>query len=129
MNLLPQCGKCLLRKDNELKLFFKDISSLSEFILHHWIQLLAVQNVFCHVFKCFCFFISLQNRADKKRLNIIIVAEGAIDCHNKAITPDYIKDVSTVEKSRTHKLSCRSMDFYFLHGLLQSLMSDVPLLC
>lgn len=35
-----------------------------------------------------------QNRADKKRLNIIIVAEGAIDCHNKAITPDYIKEVS-----------------------------------
>ncbi|XP_029687243.1 ATP-dependent 6-phosphofructokinase, platelet type-like isoform X2 [Takifugu rubripes] len=33
------------------------------------------------------------NRADKKRLNIIIVAEGAIDCHNKAITPDYIKDL------------------------------------
>lgn len=41
--------------------------------------------------------IFLQNRADKKRLNIIIVAEGAIDCHNKAITPDYIKDVSMVE--------------------------------
>lgn len=41
---------------------------------------------------------SLQNRADKKRLNIIIVAEGAIDYHNKAITPDYIKDVSMVEK-------------------------------
>lgn len=38
--------------------------------------------------------VSFQNRADKKRLNIIIVAEGAIDCHNKAITPDYIKDVS-----------------------------------
>ncbi|XP_067462777.1 ATP-dependent 6-phosphofructokinase, platelet type isoform X3 [Thunnus thynnus] len=34
-----------------------------------------------------------ENRADKKRLNIIIVAEGAIDCHNKAITPDYIKDL------------------------------------
>lgn len=43
--------------------------------------------------------ILLQNRADKKRLNIIIVAEGAIDSHNKAITPDYIKEVSTVEKS------------------------------
>lgn len=41
--------------------------------------------------------ISLQNRADKKRLNIIIVAEGAIDSHNKAITPDYIKDVSMEE--------------------------------
>lgn len=23
------------------------------------------------------------------------MAEGAIDCHNKAITPDYIKDVRT----------------------------------
>ncbi|XP_061549247.1 ATP-dependent 6-phosphofructokinase, platelet type isoform X1 [Phycodurus eques] len=34
-----------------------------------------------------------ENRADKKRLNIIIVAEGAIDCHNKPITPDYIKDL------------------------------------
>uniref|UniRef100_A0A8C4IAJ6 ATP-dependent 6-phosphofructokinase n=1 Tax=Dicentrarchus labrax TaxID=13489 RepID=A0A8C4IAJ6_DICLA len=34
-----------------------------------------------------------ENRADKKRLNIIIVAEGAIDCHNKAITPDYIKEL------------------------------------
>ncbi|XP_035993231.1 ATP-dependent 6-phosphofructokinase, platelet type isoform X3 [Fundulus heteroclitus] len=34
-----------------------------------------------------------ENRADRKRLNIIIVAEGAIDCHNKAITPDYIKDL------------------------------------
>ncbi|XP_056277888.1 ATP-dependent 6-phosphofructokinase, platelet type-like isoform X1 [Pseudoliparis swirei] len=34
-----------------------------------------------------------ENLADKKRLNIIIVAEGAIDSHNKAITPDYIKDL------------------------------------
>ncbi|XP_004565577.3 ATP-dependent 6-phosphofructokinase, platelet type isoform X1 [Maylandia zebra] len=34
-----------------------------------------------------------ENRADKKRLNIIIVAEGAIDRHNKSITPDYIKDL------------------------------------
>ncbi|XP_075954160.1 ATP-dependent 6-phosphofructokinase, platelet type-like [Anarhichas minor] len=34
-----------------------------------------------------------ENRADKKRLNIIIVSEGAIDSHNKAITPDYIKDL------------------------------------
>ena len=30
-----------------------------------------------------------------KRLNIIIVAEGAIDHSNKPITTDYIKDVST----------------------------------
>ncbi|XP_035025373.1 ATP-dependent 6-phosphofructokinase, platelet type isoform X2 [Hippoglossus stenolepis] len=34
-----------------------------------------------------------ENRADKKRLNIIIVAEGAIDGHNKSITPDYIKEL------------------------------------
>ncbi|KAF7651653.1 hypothetical protein LDENG_00107580 [Lucifuga dentata] len=34
-----------------------------------------------------------ENRAEKKRLNIIIAAEGAIDRHNKAITPDYIKDL------------------------------------
>uniref|UniRef100_A0A665XFC4 6-phosphofructokinase n=1 Tax=Echeneis naucrates TaxID=173247 RepID=A0A665XFC4_ECHNA len=39
-----------------------------------------------------------ENRADKKRLNIIIVAEGAIDSHNKAITPDYIKDVSMASR-------------------------------
>lgn len=39
----------------------------------------------------FCF---LQNRARKKRLNIIIVAEGAIDTQNKPITSEQIKEVS-----------------------------------
>ncbi|XP_073720511.1 ATP-dependent 6-phosphofructokinase, platelet type isoform X4 [Misgurnus anguillicaudatus] len=34
-----------------------------------------------------------ENRADKKRLNIIIVAEGAIDQSNQPITTDYIKDL------------------------------------
>ncbi|XP_029581670.1 ATP-dependent 6-phosphofructokinase, platelet type isoform X1 [Salmo trutta] len=34
-----------------------------------------------------------ENRADKKRLNIIIVAEGAIDSHNKPITTDHIKEL------------------------------------
>ncbi|KAE8595777.1 hypothetical protein XENTR_v10015875 [Xenopus tropicalis] len=34
-----------------------------------------------------------ENRARKKRLNIIIVSEGAIDCHNKAITSDMVKDL------------------------------------
>ncbi|XP_056337316.1 ATP-dependent 6-phosphofructokinase, platelet type isoform X1 [Danio aesculapii] len=34
-----------------------------------------------------------ENRADKKRLNIIIVAEGAIDHNNKPITTDHIKDL------------------------------------
>nr|XP_019943207.1 PREDICTED: ATP-dependent 6-phosphofructokinase, platelet type-like isoform X3 [Paralichthys olivaceus] len=33
------------------------------------------------------------NRAGMKRLNIIIVAEGAIDHRNKPITTDYIKDL------------------------------------
>ena len=45
------------------------------------------------------FCLILQNRAGKKRLNIIIVAEGAIDSSNKAITTDYIKDVSTTDPS------------------------------
>uniref|UniRef100_A0A8C2ZNY0 Phosphofructokinase, platelet n=1 Tax=Cyclopterus lumpus TaxID=8103 RepID=A0A8C2ZNY0_CYCLU len=35
----------------------------------------------------------VTNAHKSKRLNIIIVAEGAIDSHNKAITPDYIKDL------------------------------------
>ncbi|XP_072268736.1 ATP-dependent 6-phosphofructokinase, platelet type isoform X3 [Pyxicephalus adspersus] len=34
-----------------------------------------------------------ENRARKKRLNIIIVSEGAIDCHNNAITSEKIKDL------------------------------------
>ncbi|XP_072910938.1 ATP-dependent 6-phosphofructokinase, platelet type isoform X2 [Hemitrygon akajei] len=34
-----------------------------------------------------------ENRAGKKRLNIIIVSEGAIDCKNKPITSDMIKDL------------------------------------
>ncbi|XP_061876588.1 ATP-dependent 6-phosphofructokinase, platelet type-like isoform X3 [Entelurus aequoreus] len=33
------------------------------------------------------------NRAGMKRLNIIIVAEGAIDANNKPITTDFIKDL------------------------------------
>ncbi|KAM9712621.1 ATP-dependent 6-phosphofructokinase, platelet type isoform 3-T3 [Menidia menidia] len=33
------------------------------------------------------------NRAGMKRLNIIIVAEGAIDRNNKAITTDYVKNL------------------------------------
>ncbi|XP_043824713.1 ATP-dependent 6-phosphofructokinase, platelet type isoform X2 [Dromiciops gliroides] len=34
-----------------------------------------------------------ENRARKKRLNIIIVAEGAIDIHNKPITSEKVKDL------------------------------------
>lgn len=56
--------------------------------------------------------VCFQNRADKKRLNIIIVAEGAIDCHNKAITPDYIKDVS--KQTEPAEVVCQSdSDFTF----------------
>lgn len=47
----------------------------------------------------------LQNRARKKRLNIIIVAEGAIDCHNKPITSEKVKDVS-LNNPVIHFLSC-----------------------
>ncbi|XP_072364399.1 ATP-dependent 6-phosphofructokinase, platelet type-like isoform X5 [Scyliorhinus torazame] len=34
-----------------------------------------------------------ENRARLKRLNIIIISEGAIDCNNKPITSDMIKDL------------------------------------
>ncbi|XP_038654246.1 ATP-dependent 6-phosphofructokinase, platelet type-like isoform X6 [Scyliorhinus canicula] len=34
-----------------------------------------------------------ENRARMKRLNIIIISEGAIDCDNKPITSDMIKDL------------------------------------
>ena len=47
------------------------------------------------VFVCiYNFFISGQERKLGQRLNIIIVAEGAIDQDGKIITPDYVKDVS-----------------------------------
>nr|XP_006111970.1 ATP-dependent 6-phosphofructokinase, platelet type [Pelodiscus sinensis] len=38
-----------------------------------------------------------ENRARKKRLNIIIVAEGAIDCHNEAITSEKVKDLVVLQ--------------------------------
>lgn len=43
-----------------------------------------------------------------KRLNIIIVAEGAIDHNNKPITTDYIKNVSTeyVVKQKKKQNKC-----------------------
>ncbi|KAM4688386.1 ATP-dependent 6-phosphofructokinase, platelet type isoform 3-T3 [Discoglossus pictus] len=34
-----------------------------------------------------------ENRARRKRLNIIIVSEGAIDCHNNPITSEQVKDL------------------------------------
>ncbi|TKS79402.1 ATP-dependent 6-phosphofructokinase, platelet type [Collichthys lucidus] len=66
---------------------------------HQRTFVLEVMGRHCGTFPVVCvqmfFFasVSLQNRDYKKRLNIIIVAEGAIDSHNKAITPDYIKDL------------------------------------
>lgn len=47
-------------------------------------------------------FLFPQNRARKKRLNIIIVAEGAIDTQNKPITSEQIKDVSVSSFSPLH---------------------------
>ena len=41
-----------------------------------------------------------------KRLNIIIVAEGAIDRSNTPITTDYIKNVSTELDVNTPTASC-----------------------
>lgn len=42
-----------------------------------------------------------------QRLNIIIVAEGAIDKDGKAITCDLVKDVSTF------KIVCKCNQFHF----------------
>uniref|UniRef100_A0A668AMB3 ATP-dependent 6-phosphofructokinase n=1 Tax=Myripristis murdjan TaxID=586833 RepID=A0A668AMB3_9TELE len=42
---------------------------------------------------CFGNMLSSMNRAGMKRLNIIIVAEGAIDHNNKPITTDYVKNL------------------------------------
>lgn len=41
-------------------------------------------------------FVIAQSRSRGSRLNIIIVAEGAIDRHGNAITSNFVKDVSTV---------------------------------
>lgn len=41
-----------------------------------------------------------------QRLNIIVVAEGAIDRDGKAITPDYVREVSDfLWKESSNKLS------------------------
>lgn len=45
-----------------------------------------------HLQSCLCVFI--QSRTTGSRLNIIIVAEGAIDMNGKPITSNYVKDVS-----------------------------------
>lgn len=119
MKLLPQCGKCLQVTDNQLNV---KMSWCPSGFTSGWSEIIppplpdpAFGNAkrFLSCFQMLLLCISLQNRADKKRLNIIIVAEGAIDSHNKAITPDYIKDVSTVEKPGHGSInSFRSMDFF-----------------
>lgn len=59
------------------------------------------KNVTSHVdvllcFICFGNYCSMiQTRSRGTRLNIIIVAEGAIDRHGKPITSSIVKDVST----------------------------------
>ena len=40
-------------------------------------------------------YILLQERKMGQRLNIIIIAEGAIDMEGNAITPDMVKTVSS----------------------------------
>lgn len=41
-----------------------------------------------------CFFLLRQTRSRGSRLNIIIIAEGAIDRNGKPISSSYVKDVS-----------------------------------
>lgn len=49
--------------------------------------------VFSALATCHCSMI--QTRSRGTRLNIIIVAEGAINRHGKPITSSFVKDVST----------------------------------
>lgn len=42
-------------------------------------------------------FVIVQSRSRGSRLNIIIVAEGAIDRRGQPITSDFVKDVSTAQ--------------------------------
>ena len=48
-----------------------------------------------------------------QRLNIIIVAEGAIDAEGKVITPDYVKDVSTFKGHMTLNFKLSSTNYMF----------------
>lgn len=54
---------------------------------------LSLPVFFSAVDTCHCSMI--QTRSRGTRLNIIIVAEGAIDRHGKPITSGLVKDVST----------------------------------
>lgn len=42
-------------------------------------------------------FVVIQSRSRGSRLNIMIVAEGAIDRQGRAITSDSVKDVSNAQ--------------------------------
>lgn len=42
-------------------------------------------------------FVIVQSRSQGSRLNIIIVAEGAIDRQGQPITSDFVKDVSSAQ--------------------------------
>lgn len=53
-----------------------------------------------------------------KRLNIIIVAEGAIDRNNKPITTDFIKNVSKVWQVQLFELQLRLYDLYYCTAAL-----------
>lgn len=55
-----------------------------------------------------------------KRLNIIIVAEGAIDRNNKPITTDYIKNVSTelCKHVASSSSDCLLYDLYYCTAAL-----------
>ena len=48
-----------------------------------------------HYIKTVYIYFILQTREFGRRLNIIIIAEGAIDRHCNPITCDYVKDVSS----------------------------------
>lgn len=45
-------------------------------------------------------FVAVQSRSRGSRLNIIIVAEGAMDRHGRPVTSDRVKDVSRDARAR-----------------------------
>lgn len=73
----------------------------SEFSTWHYFSPFGPMSVFypcLYVFFCFWridIVVMMQTRSRGTRLNIIIVAEGALDRHGKPITSSIVKDVST----------------------------------
>lgn len=84
-------------KEQNLTLFLPGRTNVEE-------SLSCLVSVVC-VLLCFFFFFfsafetcccsTIQTRSRGTRLNIIIVAEGALDMHGKPITSSFVKDVST----------------------------------